>query len=290
MWVALTYDHRIVDGREAVGFIVRVKEYIEEPTRLLLKFEKRSIVSSFAHDRLMSAREPLLKRGLAFRGRLARQQVRNADVFRRSPASEFQRRDRSVAIRCALRVPCSSRGYQASGAAIVRPSDNSTDSVSSLTSTSTASASRVSTVEELIPILSSNCSRCSSTSLRMRSRTDQYISNISCRRARGGRSACRPAVHDEVQVSSGIWPTSRPRNYTTKLSFFANCDNSFALKWIRFAKKAFPFPARRKWRSAADGGHNGGTAARTHSQFSANNIQFLTGESGCMPRLLKNTS
>jgi 2-oxoglutarate dehydrogenase E2 component (dihydrolipoamide succinyltransferase) len=37
MWVALTYDHRIVDGREAVGFIVRVKEYIEEPTRLLLQ-------------------------------------------------------------------------------------------------------------------------------------------------------------------------------------------------------------------------------------------------------------
>jgi 2-oxoglutarate dehydrogenase E2 component (dihydrolipoamide succinyltransferase) len=35
MWIALTYDHRIVDGREAVGFAVRVKEYIEEPTRLL---------------------------------------------------------------------------------------------------------------------------------------------------------------------------------------------------------------------------------------------------------------
>jgi len=37
MWVALTYDHRIVDGREAVGFLVRIKEYIEEPTRLLLQ-------------------------------------------------------------------------------------------------------------------------------------------------------------------------------------------------------------------------------------------------------------
>ena len=37
MWVALTYDHRIVDGREAVGFLVRVKEFIEEPTRLLLQ-------------------------------------------------------------------------------------------------------------------------------------------------------------------------------------------------------------------------------------------------------------
>jgi 2-oxoglutarate dehydrogenase E2 component (dihydrolipoamide succinyltransferase) len=37
MWVALTYDHRIVDGREAVGFVVRVKEFIEDPTRLLLQ-------------------------------------------------------------------------------------------------------------------------------------------------------------------------------------------------------------------------------------------------------------
>ncbi len=37
MWVALTYDHRIVDGREAVGFLKRVKEFIEEPSRLLLQ-------------------------------------------------------------------------------------------------------------------------------------------------------------------------------------------------------------------------------------------------------------
>ncbi len=36
MYVALTYDHRIIDGREAVTFLVRVKEYIEDPWRLLL--------------------------------------------------------------------------------------------------------------------------------------------------------------------------------------------------------------------------------------------------------------
>jgi 2-oxoglutarate dehydrogenase E2 component (dihydrolipoamide succinyltransferase) len=36
MYVALTYDHRIVDGREAVLFLVRVKELIEDPERLLL--------------------------------------------------------------------------------------------------------------------------------------------------------------------------------------------------------------------------------------------------------------
>ena len=37
MYVALTYDHRIVDGREAVGFLLRVKEFIEQPSRLLLQ-------------------------------------------------------------------------------------------------------------------------------------------------------------------------------------------------------------------------------------------------------------
>ncbi|HSB68209.1 MAG TPA: 2-oxoglutarate dehydrogenase complex dihydrolipoyllysine-residue succinyltransferase [Candidatus Methylomirabilis sp.] len=37
MYVALSYDHRIVDGREAVQFLVRVKELVEEPERLLLE-------------------------------------------------------------------------------------------------------------------------------------------------------------------------------------------------------------------------------------------------------------
>ena len=36
MYLALSYDHRIVDGREAVTFLVRVKESLEEPARLLL--------------------------------------------------------------------------------------------------------------------------------------------------------------------------------------------------------------------------------------------------------------
>lgn len=36
MYVALTYDHRIVDGREAVSFLVRVKECLEEPGRLVI--------------------------------------------------------------------------------------------------------------------------------------------------------------------------------------------------------------------------------------------------------------
>jgi 2-oxoglutarate dehydrogenase E2 component (dihydrolipoamide succinyltransferase) len=37
MYLALTYDHRIVDGREAVQFLVRVKELVEDPTGLLLE-------------------------------------------------------------------------------------------------------------------------------------------------------------------------------------------------------------------------------------------------------------
>ena len=36
MYLALSYDHRIVDGREAVTFLVRVKEAIEDPRRLLI--------------------------------------------------------------------------------------------------------------------------------------------------------------------------------------------------------------------------------------------------------------
>jgi 2-oxoglutarate dehydrogenase E2 component (dihydrolipoamide succinyltransferase) len=36
MYVALSYDHRIVDGEQAVTFLVRVKERVEDPTRLLL--------------------------------------------------------------------------------------------------------------------------------------------------------------------------------------------------------------------------------------------------------------
>jgi 2-oxoglutarate dehydrogenase E2 component (dihydrolipoamide succinyltransferase) len=36
MYVALTYDHRIIDGREAVSFLVRVKECVEDPQRLLV--------------------------------------------------------------------------------------------------------------------------------------------------------------------------------------------------------------------------------------------------------------
>ena len=37
MYVALTYDHRIIDGREAVTFLKRIKELIEDPARLLLE-------------------------------------------------------------------------------------------------------------------------------------------------------------------------------------------------------------------------------------------------------------
>ena len=36
MYLALSYDHRIVDGKEAVTFLVRVKDVLEDPQRLLL--------------------------------------------------------------------------------------------------------------------------------------------------------------------------------------------------------------------------------------------------------------
>jgi 2-oxoglutarate dehydrogenase E2 component (dihydrolipoamide succinyltransferase) len=35
MYLALSYDHRIIDGRESVGFLVKVKEMLENPERML---------------------------------------------------------------------------------------------------------------------------------------------------------------------------------------------------------------------------------------------------------------
>ena len=37
MYVALSYDHRIIDGQQSVSFLVRVKELIEDPARLMLE-------------------------------------------------------------------------------------------------------------------------------------------------------------------------------------------------------------------------------------------------------------
>ena len=37
MYLALSYDHRLIDGEHAVTFLVRVKERIEDPTRLLFE-------------------------------------------------------------------------------------------------------------------------------------------------------------------------------------------------------------------------------------------------------------
>jgi 2-oxoglutarate dehydrogenase E2 component (dihydrolipoamide succinyltransferase) len=37
MYVALSYDHRVIDGRQAIGFLLHIKEYIEDPDKLLLE-------------------------------------------------------------------------------------------------------------------------------------------------------------------------------------------------------------------------------------------------------------
>jgi 2-oxoglutarate dehydrogenase E2 component (dihydrolipoamide succinyltransferase) len=37
MYVALTYDHRLIDGREAVSFLRLLKERIEDPSRILIE-------------------------------------------------------------------------------------------------------------------------------------------------------------------------------------------------------------------------------------------------------------
>lgn len=38
MYLALSYDHRLIDGKEAVGFLVHIKEHLEDPAKLLLNF------------------------------------------------------------------------------------------------------------------------------------------------------------------------------------------------------------------------------------------------------------
>ena len=37
MYIALSYDHRLVDGQQSVSFLVRLKELLEDPARLLLE-------------------------------------------------------------------------------------------------------------------------------------------------------------------------------------------------------------------------------------------------------------
>jgi 2-oxoglutarate dehydrogenase E2 component (dihydrolipoamide succinyltransferase) len=37
MYIALSYDHRLIDGKDSVGFLVRVKEYLEDPYRMLIE-------------------------------------------------------------------------------------------------------------------------------------------------------------------------------------------------------------------------------------------------------------
>jgi 2-oxoglutarate dehydrogenase E2 component (dihydrolipoamide succinyltransferase) len=36
MYLALSYDHRIIDGKESVGFLVTVKDYLENPEKMLI--------------------------------------------------------------------------------------------------------------------------------------------------------------------------------------------------------------------------------------------------------------
>jgi 2-oxoglutarate dehydrogenase E2 component (dihydrolipoamide succinyltransferase) len=47
MYVALSYDHRFVDGREAVLFLRRVKEVLETPARMLIEVCRQSLNGIF---------------------------------------------------------------------------------------------------------------------------------------------------------------------------------------------------------------------------------------------------
>ena len=82
MYLALSYDHRIIDGREAVTFLVRVKEAIEDPTRLL----DRPVGGADAGEGTNGAR-PL---------RAARRLRRTQEIVRRQLQQELPREVRRV--------------------------------------------------------------------------------------------------------------------------------------------------------------------------------------------------
>jgi 2-oxoglutarate dehydrogenase E2 component (dihydrolipoamide succinyltransferase) len=37
MYIALSYDHRLIDGKDSVSFLVRVKDFLEDPYRMLIE-------------------------------------------------------------------------------------------------------------------------------------------------------------------------------------------------------------------------------------------------------------
>ena len=62
MYVALTYDHRIIDGREAVTFLVRIKECVEDPSRLLFELLTTCLSANPHPWRAGSTDQPLRRR------------------------------------------------------------------------------------------------------------------------------------------------------------------------------------------------------------------------------------
>ena len=60
MYLALSYDHRIVDGREAVQFLVKIKEYIEDPALMVLElrhYRPRTLRAAVPELRVRTLRE-----------------------------------------------------------------------------------------------------------------------------------------------------------------------------------------------------------------------------------------
>lgn len=55
MYLALSYDHRLIDGRESVGFLVAIKELLEDPTRLLLDVWSASVLPTVGRITRVSA-------------------------------------------------------------------------------------------------------------------------------------------------------------------------------------------------------------------------------------------
>jgi hypothetical protein len=53
MYLALSYDHRIIDGKESVSFLVRVKELLENPALLLLEKTRSKLYWNYKNQNFL---------------------------------------------------------------------------------------------------------------------------------------------------------------------------------------------------------------------------------------------
>ena len=111
MYVALSYDHRIVDGREAVQFLVKIKEFIEDPGHLLLE----SCSSASRASRLCLARQCPIARPPGGRSGSLLKHMRHRSARRRDRACRRRPVDAARRRRAGRRSGGAARCHRAAG-------------------------------------------------------------------------------------------------------------------------------------------------------------------------------